>query len=101
MRATRKPLAALLVAALVVGCLPSKKGRVQTLTGRIYVTGNEPFTQLAIEIDDQRVYRIAKQSPSYDALWKLQGRQVRVRYKPGSKTQPDVIFVIGYKEIRL
>lgn len=101
MRATWNPLAALLVAVLVVGCLPSKKSRVQTLTGRIYVTGSEPFTELAIEIDDQRVYRIAKQSPSYDSLWKLQGRLVKVRYKPGNKTQPDVIFIIGYNEIRL
>jgi len=54
-----------------------------TVVGTLYVTGNEPFTRLAVEADSGKVYIIALQPKEiYDELWKLQGRKVELMCKP-------------------
>ncbi len=63
----------------------------KTMQGRIFVTGNEPFTQLAIEVSPQEVYLISKDSPDYRALWKLQGKMVKLTYTPVGKTQSQIL----------
>ncbi len=48
----------------VIACGPLPFGRAQVekpsfqVTGRIYVMGNEPFTQAAVEADDGRVFAL-------------------------------------------
>ena len=71
-----------------------------TMQGRIYVTGNEPFTQLAIEVTPEKVYLISKESPVYHELWKLQGRVVELRFKIQEKTQPETILVESFQLIK-
>ena len=54
------------------------------VTGRIYVMGNEPFTQVAIQLDDGKVYALIGE---YDKdLRALQGKRVTVSGKLSGKT---------------
>ncbi|CUS78578.1 hypothetical protein JGI7_00996 [Candidatus Kryptonium thompsonii] len=46
------------------------------IKGKIYVTGNEPFTELAIQDENGEVFLISKNSPVYKELWKNQGSTV-------------------------
>lgn len=59
---------------LIYGCyLGSSIQDSLPMKGKIYVTGNEPFTELAIQRDDGKVYIISKNSPVYKQLWENQG----------------------------
>ncbi|MBN1399048.1 MAG: hypothetical protein JXA06_13525 [Bacteroidetes bacterium] len=49
-----------------------------TLSGIIYVTGNEPFTQLAIRVSGDASYIVEADSSIKAQLWKLQGRCVNL-----------------------
>lgn len=51
--------------------------RVVELTGEITVVGNEPFTQVAIKMEDGSLYGIA--DDRVDELKKMQGEKVKVR----------------------
>jgi hypothetical protein len=58
------------------------------VTGRIYVMGNEPFTQVAIQQDDGKVYAITGE---YDKEFRLlQGKRVTVRGKLSGRTSREV-----------
>jgi len=64
----------LLTLILIYGCyLGSFAGETSSVKGKIYVTGNEPFTELAIQTDDGKVHIISKNSPVYKQLWNSQG----------------------------
>ncbi len=64
----------LLSLILIYGCyLGSSTQDSLPIRGKIYVTGNEPFTELAIQSDDGKVYIISKNSPVYKQLWENQG----------------------------
>ena len=63
--------------------MKGEKEEIQ-VTGRIYVMGNEPFTEVAIQVDDGKVYALIGE---YDKqLRSLQGKRLSVVGKPGGKT---------------
>jgi len=65
------------------GSMKAEKEEIQ-VTGRIYVMGNEPFTQVAIQLDDGKIYALTGE---YDKrLRSLQGKRLSVVGKPGGKT---------------
>ncbi len=67
----------MLILILIYGCyLGSSTQDSLPIKGKIYVTGNEPFTELAIQSDDGKVYIISKNSPVYKQLWESQGSVV-------------------------
>ena len=68
-----------------IGAGSMKAGREEIeVTGRIYVMGNEPFTQVAIQLDDGKIYAL---SGGYDKeLRSLQGKRVAVNGKLSGKT---------------
>ena len=77
---------ALLLALL--GCIGagSIKGVEEEIraTGRVYVMGNEPFTQVALQLDDGKIYALTGQ---YDKqLRSLQGKRLSVVGIAGGKT---------------
>jgi hypothetical protein len=73
----------ILLGTLGMGSLKMKKDEIQ-VTGRIYVMGNEPFTQVAIQPDDGKVYALIGE---YDKeLRSLQGKRVTVNGKLSGKT---------------
>jgi hypothetical protein len=72
-----------LLGTLGAGSLKMKKDEVQ-VAGRIYVMGNEPFTQVAIQTDDGKVYALTGE---YDKeLRSLQGKRVTVKGRLSGKT---------------
>lgn len=72
-----------LLGTLGAGSLKMKKDEVQ-VTGRVYVMGNEPFTQVAIQLDDGKVYALTGE---YDKeLRSLQGKRVTVKGRLIGKT---------------
>ena len=59
------------------------KSEIQ-VTGRIYVMGNEPFTEVAIQLDNGKVYTLIGE---YDKAFRsLQGKRVTVRGRLSGKT---------------
>jgi hypothetical protein len=87
-RSVKKGLAAgaLLMALLgTIGAGSMKMGKEEMqVTGGIYVIGNEPFTQVAIQLDDGKVYALTGE---YDKeLRGLQGKRVTVKGKLSGKT---------------
>ncbi|MBP1714172.1 MAG: hypothetical protein H6Q42_2375, partial [Deltaproteobacteria bacterium] len=53
------------------------------VTGKVYLMGNEPFTQVAIETRDGQVYVLLGEQTK--ALRLLQGRRVSVVGKPSEE----------------
>ncbi len=86
----------------VFGCyVAGSTGESFTVKGKIYVTGNEPFTELAIQSDNGKVYFISKNSPVYSELWKNQGALVMLEaVKTETKgLERGKIFVKSFKVI--
>jgi hypothetical protein len=55
------------------------------VTGRIYVMGHEPFSQLGIELDNGEVYALVGDREK--VLRGLQGKRLTVKGKFGGKTR--------------
>jgi hypothetical protein len=57
-----------------------------TLTGVLYVTGNEPFTKLMLSVSPGMQYLVEANSSLKSQLWQLQGKHVSVigmkKYNP-------------------
>jgi hypothetical protein len=72
-----------LLGTLGAGSLKMEKDEIQ-VAGRIYVMGNEPFTQVAIQLDNGKVYALTGE---YDKeLRTLQGKRLTVKGKLSGKT---------------
>ncbi len=76
-----------------------KAGKQMEIVGKIYVMGNEPFTKVAIKLDDGQVYALLGE---YDReLRKLQGKRVSVTGEP-SEERPrgaNAIVVRSFKVV--
>ena len=52
------------------------------LVGTVYVIGNEPFTNLAIQTEGRGTRIIRKDTTElYRSLWKMQGQKVRIHFR--------------------
>jgi hypothetical protein len=90
-------LLAFFLGTLGAGSMKADKAEIQ-VTGRIYVMGNEPFTQVAIQLDDGKVYALTGE---YDKeLRGLQGKRVTVKGKLSGKT-PRGAEAIEVKSFRV
>jgi hypothetical protein len=82
----------------------TKDSSLSTISGVLYVAGNEPFARLAVETDSGKVFVILDQPEElYKELWKLQGRKVELSHRlDSSKTElgSRVIIVARYKVIQ-
>jgi hypothetical protein len=86
----------------VFGCyVAGSTGESFTVKGKIYVSGNEPFTELAIQSENGKVYLISKNSPVYGELWKNQGNVVVVEVTKTETAgmEKGKIFVKSFKVI--
>lgn len=80
--------ALLLILLGTIGAGSMKDKEEIQVSGRIYVMGNEPFTQVAIQQDDGKVYALTGE---YDREFRrLQGKRVTVKGKLGGKTTRGV-----------
>lgn len=69
----------ILLTIIVIGCVGSSKTN-NILTGTLYVSGNEPFTHLALKSVDAINYKIECSDSLKKELWQLQGKTVELRY---------------------
>jgi len=68
------------------------------VTGKLYVMGNEPFTQVAIKLDDGQVYVLLGDQDK--ELRSLQGKRVSVVGQP-SEEKPRGKKAIEVKSFRV
>jgi len=73
-------LTIVLFSLIVIGCA-EKCESSNTLTGTIYISGNEPFTHLSLKSEDDNYYKIECPDSLKKELWELQGRKVELTYK--------------------
>jgi uncharacterized protein YcfL len=89
--------AALLVAA---GCRAQQEAAVVSgsLTGILFVTGNEPFTDISLQAVNGRMHVIQKDtSEVYSKLRSLQGKKVRLQFRlPAARNDSTLIIVNHY-----
>jgi uncharacterized protein YcfL len=65
---------------LTNGCSSHKETIRGTVQGTVFVVGNEPFTTLAVEVSQGKMYRIATSTDVRQHLLALQGKKVEVQY---------------------
>jgi len=69
------------------------------ITGRIFVTGHEPFTVLAIEREDGSAVVISADDPLYKELWSYQNKtlQCKGKYIP-DPLHGQAFYVINFQK---
>lgn len=80
----------MLLFALLGGCSSSGK-----IVGTIYVIGNEPFTQVAVEDSAGIIYRIETTKELERQLRGLQGRKVELSYSKLTTTEIGKTIAVG------
>ena len=82
----------------IIGCA-GNCNTTNKLTGTLFVSGNEPFTFLAIAANDENksIYKIECADSLHKELWQLQGKTVELNYQEIKKFEKFHIAVIdGY-----
>jgi hypothetical protein len=101
----RTAVCCMAVVLFLSGCLWNKEmsRNTRAFVGMMYVTGNEPFTMLALQADDGGVIKIRNDSSAiYRSLWKLQGQRLRI-YVRSAKAPSDTssIFVERFELLKM
>ena len=87
----------LIITIVIINCAGSK---VDTIQGKLYVSGNEPFTFLIIESEDGNIYKIECSDSLQTELWKMQGEIINLEIEDIKKEKNNAMaFVKGYKEM--
>ena len=74
------------------------KSDIQTVEGRLFVTGNEPFTELAIETSANVVYKLTYPEEMAGELGQLQGKVLVIKCKNvQSYNRFNTATVVSYK----
>jgi hypothetical protein len=74
------------------------KTDIQTVEGRLFVTGNEPFTELAIETSASVVYKLTYPEEMAGELGQLQGKVLIIKCKDvQSYDRFNKATVVSYK----
>lgn len=88
----------ILIAVLFISACGTQKDLLRnthSVTGVLYITGNEPFTNLAIQTDGGVMVIIRKDTTTiYRELRKLQGQKLRVQFRPDHSSSDTTSFVI-------
>jgi len=88
-------LASFLIIGLI-GCAGNCKTN-NKLSGTLYVTGNEPFTYLALDTKDRTIYKIECSDSLKKELWQFQGQTVELKYDELKKFEKlNIAVVNGY-----
>lgn len=66
---------------VIINCsLFNKTRETRTIKGEVFITGNEPFTRLALEDIKGNVYYLQCSEEMGKKLWDLQGQEVLIYY---------------------
>ncbi|PKL83663.1 MAG: hypothetical protein CVV24_03870 [Ignavibacteriae bacterium HGW-Ignavibacteriae-3] len=67
------------------------------IKGYIAVVGNEPFTKLALQTDDNKTYILECSKELKDELWKKQGSYYYIKY--GEMNKEEVVPTIVVEKV--
>jgi len=69
-----------------------------SLTGTLFVTGNEPFTDISLQTVNGRMHVIQRDTSTlYSTLRRLQGKKVRLQFRlPAARNDSSLIIVSHY-----
>jgi hypothetical protein len=87
----------LFLGAIGAGSMKLEKDEVE-VTGKVYIMGNEPFTHVAIKLDDGQVYALVGEKAK--ELRGLQGKRLSVIGKP-SEEKPRGAKAIEVKSYKI
>ena len=95
----------LLIAILFVPACGTQRDLPQearSVVGILYVTGNEPFTNLSLQTDGGAMLKIRKDTTAvYRELRKLQGQKLRVQFRSiEAKSDSSSIVVERYDLVK-
>jgi hypothetical protein len=100
MSTVTKIVVLLALAVISAKCSGEKEATKGTIQGTIYVIGNEPFTSLAMEVSEGRMYRLSASAETRHRLLALQGRKVMVEYSKIDTTAEGITLSVDkFKEI--
>jgi hypothetical protein len=91
-----------LLAALFPACGGQKelRGSAREIVGTVYVIGNEPFTDLSVQMADRSVRIVQRDTTAlYRSLWKMQGKKVRIQFRPTDIVSDSTHFILEQFEI--
>jgi len=71
-----------------------------TVTGTLYVIGNEPFTTLMLSVAPDMNYLIEADSSLKSELWHLQGRRLGVIGTKNSSPMGIIMYVSSFRTIQ-
>lgn len=84
----------------IVGCRAQKEAAAVagSLTGTLFVTGNEPFTDISLQTVNGRMHVIRRDTTAlYSTLRGLQGKKVRLLFRlPVARSDSSLIIVEHY-----
>lgn len=83
----------ILIITAMIGCVGSNKSRTE-LTGTIFISGNEPFTYLALKGEDDNYYKLLCEENVKKELWSLQGQKVSLEYSDLKKSDRESIVTV-------
>ena len=78
------------------GCGSNNEDNV--VRGYIAVVGNEPFTKLAVQTDDNKTYLLQCSKELHNELWQNQGSRYYIQYGD-SKKEGDMTILVVQKVI--
>jgi hypothetical protein len=72
----------LLVIALIAGCTASGSFRshMETMVGKVYIIGNEPFTKYALQLEDGNAYVLNCSKELQIQLARQQGKTIKIHF---------------------
>ena len=95
-----------LIAVLFVSACWTQKDlprEVRSVVGTLYVTGNEPFTNLSLQTDGGGMLRIRNDTTAvYRELRRFQGQKMRVQFRSNdAKSDSSSIVVERYELVKM
>lgn len=76
---------------LVIGCA----GKTNTINGTVFISGNEPFTYLALKGEDGTFYKLNCDETIENDLWSMQGQVVSLEYTDVNEMDRESIITVN------
>lgn len=80
----------IIILIVLFGCT----GKTNTLSGTIFVSGNEPFTYLALKGEDDKYYRLECEDTLKKELWSMQSQVVKLNYTDLKEMNRESIITV-------
>lgn len=88
-------MAAIVITTLFIAGCSSAKAIQNPVIGIIEIVGNEPFTRLAVNINDKDVYLLECSKEIQSELLKNQQRVYQIIYSEVKQTDEGIILVVS------